>query len=181
MKRKRDSTDSALVKNTTGSSIFSGWCQCADKTTSIGNDTLSCENSEGTTLTTKRNDGTSTYCYPPPALFYNCDWFQDAEIENLNTDTREDTPYVELRGICKNVKKYLDRNSAKEHVSPNSMLLTYKKAGNNNNRNEACTQKAKECSKLKASLWPLNGASPQAETMSCDEFPCMSTFQTGFT
>ncbi|KAL4954842.1 hypothetical protein BDW69DRAFT_193734 [Aspergillus filifer] len=168
-KRKRDSeTSSALVANTTGSPFFKGWCECADKDTTIGNDTLSCLNSGGTVSTSKRQ---TSQCYLPPALFYNCDWFQGAIVNNLNSNTYEDTPFVSLIGICENIKNYLDRNSAKPNVWANSMLLTYKAGKGSKNRNNACSAKATECKNLKTSLWPANNQQPRALTMSCDEFP----------
>lgn len=170
-KRKRDSSESsALVANTTGTPFFSGWCECADKDTQLANDTLSCENLGDTMANSKRD---TQQCYLPPALFYNCEYFQSAIVNNLNEDTYEDTPFVTLIGICENIKKYLDRNSGKPNVWPNSMLLTYKKGGGGN-RGLACEAKAAECKALKESLWPKNKAQPRGQTMSCDEFPCMS-------
>ncbi|KAJ5094625.1 CAZyme family GH18, partial [Penicillium angulare] len=174
-KRKRDSSLSALVPNTTGSPFFGGWCECANKDTKIANDTLSCLNSGGTVTNSKRD---TEQCYLPPGLFYNCDWFQSAIVNNLNSDTYEDTPFVSLIGICENIKNYLDRNSGKSNVWPNSMLLTYLKGGKrgnsgSGNRGDACKKKKTECSKLKMSLWPKNGGKPQGRTMSCDEFPCL--------
>ncbi|KAL4976408.1 glycosyl hydrolases family 18-domain-containing protein [Aspergillus desertorum] len=168
-KRKSDSeSSSALVANTTGSPFFKGWCECADKDTTIRNDTLSCLNSGGTVSKSKRQ---TSQCYLPPALFYNCDWFQGAIVNNLNSNTYEDTPFVSLIGICENIKNYLDRNSAKPNVCANSMLLTYKAGKGSKNRNNACSAKATECKNLKTSLWPANNQQPRALTMSCDEFP----------
>ncbi|KAJ5344046.1 CAZyme family GH18 [Penicillium brevicompactum] len=177
-KRKRDSASSALVKNTTGSPFFSGWCQCANKNTQLTNETLSCLDTEDTSSTAKRAN-TAPTCYLPPALFYNCDWFPTTRINNLNTDTNGQTPHVDLRGICENVKKYLDRNSGKQYVWPNWMRLTYQPDPTHANRVDACTQKSKECTKLKRSLWPKDGKQPQALTMSCDEFPFNSAAEGG--
>lgn len=169
-KRKRDSGTSALVANTTGTPFFKGWCECANKDTSIANGTLSCLNSGGTLSAAKR---ATSQCYLPPALFYNCDWFQSAIVNNLNSDTYEDRPFVNIIGICENIKNYLDRNSGKPNVWPNSMLLTYQSGKGSNNRNNACKAKSAECSALKTSLWPKNNQPPRPQTMSCDEFPCM--------
>ncbi|KAJ5674353.1 CAZyme family GH18 [Penicillium maclennaniae] len=105
-----------------------------------------------------------------------CDKVQAAIVNNLNSDTYEDTPFVSLLGICENIKNYLDRNSGRSNVWPNSMLLTYKPGsksnmGTNTNRADACKDKKKECTKLKKSLWPKNNQPPRALTMSYDVFP----------
>ncbi|OKL57184.1 hypothetical protein UA08_07332 [Talaromyces atroroseus] len=118
------------------------------------------------------------------ALWYNCDWFPNKYIQNLNTATNSYNPYYQAEGICTNVYSYLYQNMNRlsaATMGSNFMLLEYQRGATSTNRANACGVVASQCSQLKSSLWSLavQQAPPDvaylmqgySDSMMCDEFP----------
>ncbi|GLA42688.1 hypothetical protein AnigIFM63309_011235 [Aspergillus niger] len=213
---RRSDTDS-LVANTTNSACFGGMISCKsidDSSTTTGN--LSCpivcdgtDSSSCTILDTaadpdssssKKRQGpasaaTNGWCYHWPALWYNCAWFPDKLIPNMNsnTNTLPNNQYHSFPGICNNIASYLYQHQAswrQDYMGSNFMRLTYHNWGSDNpNRKASCGDSSSKstpaglCASTKRSLWPV--AVQQAfidktdyesmqgfsESISCDEFP----------
>lgn len=92
---KRDNVE-ALVANSTGSGCFGGLIACNtvnDDTDSSGNITCpyACEGTSCTILDTSsslsRRQAVTGQCMHYPAMFYNCEWFPNKDIPNLDTST----------------------------------------------------------------------------------------------
>ncbi|RDH30342.1 hypothetical protein BDQ94DRAFT_161391 [Aspergillus welwitschiae] len=190
---KRTDTES-LVANTTGSACFGGIISCQtieDNTTTASNLScpIVCDGSDSGSCTvldtapdpestsSKKRQGpasaaTNGMCYHWPALWYNCAWFPDKDLPNLDSNTNSlpnnqywTAPVLKLlAGICRNVANYLYQHQASwspGYMGPNFMRLTYKKSGPKSpNRAAACGSSttrntpAWNCVQIKSSLWP---------------------------
>ncbi|KAJ5650264.1 uncharacterized protein N7484_003987 [Penicillium longicatenatum] len=203
---KRDNVE-ALVANSTGSGCFGGLIACNtvnDDTDSSGNMTCpyACEGTSCTILDTSsslsRRQAVTGQCMHYPAMFYNCEWFPNKDIPNLDTSTNGNMRYYSSLGICTNIQNYLDRHAslwAPSYMGDTWMRLTYKPDPSNTNRNQACGDPKKKtgnmaahCAQVKRSLWPqaiqqagknAGGMQGWSESMSCDEFPFNSAAEGG--
>ncbi|GLA58752.1 hypothetical protein AtubIFM54640_008854 [Aspergillus tubingensis] len=105
---KREAVE-ALVSNSTGQACFGGIIACntvEDSRTTAGNmscpylcdaDGASCTILDGTShLLNKR--ATTGQCMHYPAMYINCDWFQNKNIPNLDTSTQAAMPYYMALG-----------------------------------------------------------------------------------
>ncbi|KAJ5672187.1 hypothetical protein N7507_001314 [Penicillium longicatenatum] len=98
---KRDNVE-ALVADSTGSGCFGGLIACNtvnDDTDSSGNMICpyACEGTSCTILDTSsslsRRQAVTGQCMHYPAMFYNCEWFPNKDIPNLDTSTNGNMRY----------------------------------------------------------------------------------------
>ncbi|OJJ36372.1 hypothetical protein ASPWEDRAFT_108842 [Aspergillus wentii DTO 134E9] len=180
----------AVNPRTDGEPIFSALMACPGTNDSVTDD-------GGDLCTIGSTKRATTNCDPPPALFYNCDYFPDLAVANNNKKTNGNKKTQTLTGICNNIKGYLDSHKNAPGVGSNWMLLTYWKDPSESNRVQSCGQPGgpeKQCTDLKKSLWPedvqaqvkkdKNQFAARKMTgwkndMSCDEFPFNACHQGG--
>ncbi|KAL4924010.1 uncharacterized protein BDV17DRAFT_295821 [Aspergillus undulatus] len=152
---KRDDKES-LVPNGSDSACFGGLVKCS-VTASAGNssctltdDDSSDESGDSEKVAEKR----APTCYNLPALFYNCDLFGTADVQNRNENTMNMQPTVSFIGICQNIYNYLYRNPGL--IKGNGMELTYYPSSEQpkSNRKSACKDMTRECAESKANMWP---------------------------
>lgn len=176
------SDPSSLVKNTTEEACFGGLISCS----TVDDDT--CAISENSTDSTVSKRATNCDF---PALWYNCDFFPDKSIKNMNQNTQGTNPYAHFIGICHNIRNYMQTHLGPD-VGSNWMNLEYidqDTAKFRKHREQACGtgndgKLTQICAEEKRSLWPVSvinsyntGQSYQtvngfSESVSCDEFPC---------
>lgn len=94
--RKRDSADS-LVENSSGPGCFGGLVECSVDT-GVGNSTCTLDNNSGSESHSSSPSKRAPQCYNLPALFYNCDLFGAASVENRNQNTMQNQPHVGFIG-----------------------------------------------------------------------------------
>ncbi|KAL7651280.1 hypothetical protein ACMYSQ_011013 [Aspergillus niger] len=204
---KRDAVE-ALVSNSTGEACFGGLIACNtvdDSSTAAGNmtcpylcdtDGTSCTILDGTSSSLSKRASTGQ-CMHYPALYFNCDWFPNKNIPNLDTTTQGLMPYYMALGICTNILNYLDEHSVSwtpTTMGATFMRLTYRPDPTKKNRGSACGKstmpgtEAHQCVQIKKSLWPVAvqqaganamGMPGWSDSMSCDEFPFNSVAEGG--
>ncbi|KAJ5653046.1 hypothetical protein N7490_000049 [Penicillium lividum] len=203
---KRDSVE-ALVANSTGEAYFRGLiaCNVVNDVTANGSGNITCPYvCDGTSCTildasssVSKRQAITSQCIHYPAMYYNCEWFPNKNIQNLDTSTSAKIAYYTSLGICSNIQNYLDKHAslwAPSYMGDTWMRLTYKPDPDNTNRDLACGESgtagtvAANCAKIKKSLWPLAvqqagtnamGMPGWSDSMSCDEFPFNSAAEGG--